>query len=229
MGDGKVLLSGDTNGRVYPQWWGAVAYRGSPSELAGGMVDADAAIQSAVWAAQLPVPVAPGASLDFGSAHLPAVVFLPQGVYSIGAPIELPDHASLIGAGSGSTHLIANSSTKPPAMIAPPAHGANRTDGWRLSGFSLQGLGRDAGGNGLYLIQTSRAVISDIGIAHFTNGLHLNGASLSCKNFDCDHCYRADILCQNASKLIKYGTNDWQSLCQKRGCERIYRRVERWI
>ena len=62
-------------------------------------------------------------------------------------------------------------------MIAPPAHGVNRTDGWRLSGFSLQGLGRDAGGNGLYLIQTSRAVISDIGIAHFTNGLHLNGAS----------------------------------------------------
>ena len=45
-----------------------------------------------------------------------------------------------------------------------------------LSGFSLQGLGKGAGGNGIYLIQTSRAVVSDIGIAAFANGLHLNGA-----------------------------------------------------
>ena len=46
--------------------------------------------------------------------------------------------------------------------VAPPSRGVNRTDGWRLSGFSLQGLGKGAGGNGIYLIQTSRAVVSGI-------------------------------------------------------------------
>lgn len=175
IGDGKVVLRGDQNGQVYPQWWGAIAYSGSPSELVGGMVDADAAIQSAVWAAQLPVPDSGTSTLDFGGSHLPAVVFLPPGVYSVGAPIELPDHASLLGAGPGSTHLIANANKKPAAMIAPPAYGVNRTDGWRLRGFSLQGLGKDIGGSGLYLIQTSRAVVSDVDIADFTYGLHLNG------------------------------------------------------
>ena len=143
--------------------------------MADGKADAGAAIQSAVWAAQFP-NVQPAE--DFGGPNNSATVFLPPGVYSVAETIELPDRACLMGTGSGSTHLVANRATMgSAALIAPPNAGHMRTDGWRLSGFSLQGTGRSepdgnggrrlvdgsTNGTGMYLIQTSRAVVHDIG------------------------------------------------------------------
>jgi hypothetical protein len=178
-GPGRVLMNGDAGGKLYPQWWGAVA---------DGKADAGAAIQKAVLATtQFPYD-APAAQ-DFSGANRSATVFMPPGVYSISATIELPDRASLMGAGSGATHLVANRTSAPAALIAPPNNGHVRTDGWRLSGFSLQGDGKSEpdghGGQklvdgstnatGLFLIQTSRAIVHDIGIAQFQSGLRLDG------------------------------------------------------
>ena len=197
-GSGRVLLNGDSSGRLYPQWWGAVG---------DGRADSGAAIQSAVWAAQFP---SAGPDLDFGGATRSATVFLPPGFYSIAETIQLPNRASLMGAGSGATHLVANRATNPTALIAPPNHGSVRTDGWRLSGFSLQGTGKSVpdghggqklldgstNGTGIYLIQTSRAIVHDIGIAGFKKGLALDGRWNNCTDDGHGHPIHGE--CDNA-------------------------------
>jgi hypothetical protein len=165
VGDGRVLFSGDAAGRIYPQWFGAVA---------DGSADASPAIQRAIWAGQLPLNISFPTFMDTSVGA--ATVFVPPGIYSISTPVELPDHAILEGAGPYTTHLVANASANPHALISPPAHGKNRTDGWRIARLSLIGTGTNTSTNGLMLIQTSRAVISDLNINGFENGLHLNGA-----------------------------------------------------
>ena len=166
VGEGSVFLRGDSAGRLYPQWWGAVA---------DGSVDADRAIQKAVDAATVPRnfngsgPLCRHCTAATGGISVRAQVFLPPGLYSISQPIELPDACVFTGAGPHLTHLLANASSNPAAIIAPVAFGANRTDGWRLSGFRLDGVGREGTGkasygSGILLVQTSRAVISDISI-----------------------------------------------------------------
>ena len=72
----------------------------------------------AVWAAMVPVSQTV-ANMDFSDPANPATVFLPPGRYSIGATIELPNAAILMGAGAYATHLVANATAKPHAMSEP--------------------------------------------------------------------------------------------------------------
>eukprot|EP01047_Picozoa_sp_COSAG01_P019273 COSAG01_NODE_1066_length_11878_cov_244.494949_18_plen_384_part_00 len=178
VGEGQVFMKGDRTGRLYPQWWGAVA---------DGSIDADRAIQAAVDAATVPLSYNGSGTLcrhcaaAADNGGLSGTVFLPPGLYSVGKPIELPDGAVFEGAGSKVTFLIANATSNPPAILAPPNHGLNRTDGWRLSKFNLRGAGRagtgkSSSGSGILLVQTSRAVVSDIAISYFDSGLRMNGA-----------------------------------------------------
>ena len=80
VGEGQVFLKGDSAGRLYPQWWGAVA---------DGSADADWAIQRAVDAATVPLfyngtgPLCRHCAADVGTNGVTGTVFLPPGVYSV--------------------------------------------------------------------------------------------------------------------------------------------------
>jgi len=80
VGEGRVFLKGDSAGRLYPQWWGAVA---------DGSADADWAIQRAVDAATVPLfyngtgPLCRHCAADAGTNGVTGTVFLPPGVYSV--------------------------------------------------------------------------------------------------------------------------------------------------
>ena len=145
VGTGQVFLRGDSAGRIYPQWFGAVS---------DGTADADAAIQQAIDS-RLPL-------LNDGHTGV-STVFLPPGIYSVGKPIELPSYVHLEGASPVSTRLIANSTSRPRALLAPPNRGLNRTDGWRLGRFALTGVGSDVG---LLFAQTSSAIVNDVVRTH---------------------------------------------------------------
>ena len=167
VGPGRVLLSGDESGRAYPQWWGATA---------DGDADAARAIQSAVFAARGVGTGLEPAGVGGGSSLLPATVFLTPGTYSVSETIVLPDHTTLQGAGPYATQLLATPELKARPVLAPPAGGVNRTDGWRISSLALRGQGRSAApGSGLQLLQTSRAVVRDVGISGFKECLFLSG------------------------------------------------------